>query len=155
MWRKITYKLFLLYYRYLFKPLFGGVLNQYLIGEARVWGERNRLFIARTAHINGALLNTVSGEIHIKDHVFFGTNVSVLTGSHDVTKFGLERVLSGPQAGNDICIEEGVWVASNATILGPCTIGRDAVVAAGAVVTKNVPARSIVAGVPAKVIKQL
>jgi acetyltransferase-like isoleucine patch superfamily enzyme len=155
MWRKITYKLFLIYYRNLFRPLFGRALEHYLLSEPRVWGQRDRLFIAATAQVNGALFNTISGSIRIKDHVFFGTGVSVLTGTHDYTEFRLGRMRSGPQAGNDIIIEEGVWVASNATVIGPCTIGQDAVVAAGAVVTQDVPPRCIVAGVPARVIKTL
>lgn len=155
MWKKISYKLFLLYYRRLFRPLFGRALDHYLLNEPRVWGKRERLEIARTAQVNCALFNTVSGKICIKDHVFFGTNVSVLTGAHDYTKFGRERIESAVKPQNDVTIEEGAWIASNATILGPCTIGRDAVVAAGAVVTKDVPPRSIVAGVPARVIKML
>ena len=99
--------------------------------EHRVWGPPGRLEIAPTAHVNDALFNTVSGTITVEAHAFFGHGVSVLTGTHDITK-------------------EGAWIASNATILGPCVIGEHAVVAAGAVVTGDVPARTIYAGVPAK-----
>lgn len=155
MWKKISYKLFLLYYQNIFRPLFGKTLNYYVLSEPRVWGPRERLEIARTAHVNGAWLNTNSGNISIKDHVFFGSNVSVLTGSHDYSKFGLKRIEAGVINGNDITIEEGVWIASNATIIGPCVIGRDAVVAAGSVVIKDVLPRTVVAGVPAKVIRML
>jgi acetyltransferase-like isoleucine patch superfamily enzyme len=155
MLKKISYKLFLLYYENFFRPLFGRTLNYYLTSEPRLWGDDKRLVIAKSARVNCASFNTVSGNICIKDHVFFGTNVSVLTGSHDYTKFGLERVESGPKHGNDITIESGVWIGSNATIIGPCIVGRDAVVAAGSVVTRDVSPRSVVAGVPAKVIKML
>ena len=79
----------------------------------------------------------------------------MLTGSHDYRKFGLKRIEAGVINGNDITIEEGVWIASNATIIGPCVIGRDAVVAAGSVVIKDVLPRTVVAGTPAKVIKML
>lgn len=54
-----------------------------------------------------------------------------------------------------IVLEENVWVGSHATILKGVRIGHDSVVAAGAVVTKDVPPRSVVAGVPAKVVKML
>jgi len=54
-----------------------------------------------------------------------------------------------------IVLEENVWVGSHATILKGVRIGHDSVVAAGAVVTKDVPPRSVVAGVPAKVVKTL
>ncbi|GAB4461186.1 MAG: hypothetical protein OHK0029_26110 [Armatimonadaceae bacterium] len=54
-----------------------------------------------------------------------------------------------------VIIEDNVWIASRVTILKGVHIGTGAVVAAGAVVTKNVPARTLVAGVPAKVIRSL
>jgi maltose O-acetyltransferase len=54
-----------------------------------------------------------------------------------------------------IIIEDDVWIATRATILKGVHIGKGAVVAAGAVVTRNVPAYSIVGGVPARVIKTL
>lgn len=52
-----------------------------------------------------------------------------------------------------VVVEEKVWIAANATILKGVRIGKDAVVAAGSVVTKDVPPYAIVGGVPAKVIK--
>jgi len=54
-----------------------------------------------------------------------------------------------------IRIEDDVWLGTNAVITDGVQIGKGAVVAAGAVVTKNVPAHTIVAGVPAKVIKKI
>jgi acetyltransferase-like isoleucine patch superfamily enzyme len=61
----------------------------------------------------------------------------------------MKRQLSVPQAGQDILIESGVWIGSNATVLGPCVIGHHAVIAAGAVVTGDVEAWCIYAGMPA------
>jgi acetyltransferase-like isoleucine patch superfamily enzyme len=54
-----------------------------------------------------------------------------------------------------IAIEANVWIGAAATILSGVTIGADAVVAAGAVVTQDVPPATLVAGVPAKVIRNL
>jgi acetyltransferase-like isoleucine patch superfamily enzyme len=54
-----------------------------------------------------------------------------------------------------VIIEDDVWIATRATILKGVTIGHGSVIAAGAVVTKSVPPKSIVAGVPAKVIKKI
>jgi acetyltransferase-like isoleucine patch superfamily enzyme len=105
--------------------------------------------------LNDALLNSVSGNITIAKHAFLGHGVSLLTGTHDHRQFGLERRSAVPSCGRDIVICEGAWVASNATVLGPCTIGEHAVVAAGAVVVEDVPAYSVVAGVPARVISIL
>jgi acetyltransferase-like isoleucine patch superfamily enzyme len=56
---------------------------------------------------------------------------------------------------NPVTIEDDVWVGANAVILPGVTIGNHCVVAAGAVVTKEVPPHSLVAGVPAKVIKNI
>jgi acetyltransferase-like isoleucine patch superfamily enzyme len=52
-----------------------------------------------------------------------------------------------------IRIEDGVWIGANATILDGCTVGEGSVVAAGAVVTRDVPPLSVVAGVPARVVR--
>jgi acetyltransferase-like isoleucine patch superfamily enzyme len=117
-----------------------------------VFGDERRLRIHPRAQVHDALFNTVSGTITIEAHAFFGHGVSVLTGTHDIKKEGASRSRTFPRRGRDIVIEEGAWVASNATILGPCVIGEHAVVAAGAVVTGDVPARTIYAGVPAKLV---
>jgi acetyltransferase-like isoleucine patch superfamily enzyme len=57
--------------------------------------------------------------------------------------------------GKPIAIETNVWIATAATILGGVTVGENSVVGAGAVVTKDVPANSFVAGVPARIIRPL
>ena len=54
-----------------------------------------------------------------------------------------------------IIIDDGCWIGANATIIGGVTIGEGAVVAAGAVVTKDVEPYTMVGGVPAKIIKEL
>ena len=58
-----------------------------------------------------------------------------------------------PLRGGGVNIGNKVWIATNAMILPGVTIGDGAIIAAGTVVTKDVPARSMVAGVPAKIIK--
>src|SRR5215217_7119659 len=96
-----------------------------------------------------------SGDITVGEYAFFGHNVSVLTGTHDIAKFGRERQLAIPRSGRDIVIEEGAWVASNAMVLGPCTIGAHAVVGGGSLVIGDVAPYTIVAGVPAKVLRTI
>ena len=111
-----------------------------------VYGDPARLHVAPTAVLNNALLNLSSGDVTIGDYTFFGHNVSVLTGTHDWTKFGRERQVSVPDSGRDVIIEEGVWVSSNATIVGPCRIGAHSVVGApalahrhhGSIILKNI-----------------
>jgi acetyltransferase-like isoleucine patch superfamily enzyme len=81
--------------------------------------------------------------------------VSVLTGTHDWRTFGAERQTAVPKSGRDVVIEEGVWVSSGATVVGPCRIGANAVVGVGSVVLADVAPYTIVAGVPAKVIRTI
>jgi acetyltransferase-like isoleucine patch superfamily enzyme len=120
-----------------------------------VHGDRSRLRIHPTAVVNNALFNVGSGDITVGEYAFFGHNVSVLTGTHDITKFGRERQLAIPRTGRDIVIGEGAWVASNAMVLGPCVIGAHAVVGGGSLVLGDVEPYTIVAGSPAKVLRTI
>ena len=126
-----------------------------LLMHQLVYGDRSKLHIHPSAVINNALFNLSSGEITVEEYAFFGHSVSVLTGTHDITKFGRERQTTYPRSGRDVVIEEGVWVASHALVLGPVRIGAHAVVAAGALVLEDVPPYTVVAGRPAKVIKKI
>ena len=120
-----------------------------------LYGTEERLEIDETAVVNNATFNTISGDIKIGEYVFFGLNVSVLTGTHDYNKFGSERQMAVPAFEKDVIIKEGAWLASNVTVIGPCIIGEHSVVAAGSLVNKDVPPYTIVAGIPAKVIKKI
>lgn len=121
----------------------------------RLWGPDERLHVASTAVLNDALLNTVSGNITVEEHAFFGHGVTLLTGTHDASRTGLERQLAVPTEGRDILIGAGAWIASRAVVIGPCQIGANAVVAAGAVVSDDVPAGAIAAGVPARIVGRI
>jgi len=96
----------------------------------------------------GVLLDGRGGRLTLGDNVDIAQEVNIWTLSHDPQDDFHTSV------GADVHIEEYVWIASRATILPGVRIGRGAVVAAGAVVTRNVPSMSIVAGVPAQVIGQ-
>jgi maltose O-acetyltransferase len=75
-----------------------------------------------------------------------------VTGSHIIGE-GARRAGEGTSA--PITIGDGCWLGARVTVLGGVTIGQGAIVAAGAVVTKDVPPHSLVGGVPAKLIRQL
>ena len=130
-------------------------VNEIILTEHRIWGDPSRLKIAVTAITSNALFNVISGEIIIEDFVFFGHNVTVLTGTHDISKVDGDRQFSAPGSGRDVTIRRGAWIASNAIILGPCVIGKHSVVAAGSVVNCDVPENCVVAGVPARPVKHL
>jgi len=130
-------------------------LRESMLADPLIFGPADRVHIAGTAIVNDALLNTVSGSITVGEDAFFGHRVSVLTGTHDVTRRGQERQLAIPPDGRDVHVEEGAWIGSGAILLGPCRIGGHAVVAAGAVVTGDVAPATLVAGVPARTVRVL
>jgi acetyltransferase-like isoleucine patch superfamily enzyme len=90
------------------------------------------------------------GGITIGDGTMFGMNVTIATLNHGLSLDTRNTTYPSP-----VNIGENVWVGSNATILPGVTIGNSSVVAAGAVVTKDVPENTVVAGVPAKVVKKI
>lgn len=136
---------------FLLKPFF----NRLMFREILIWGDKKRLTISPTASMANTLFNTIGGRITVGEYTFTGHNVSILTGSHNLNTFLRERLLEYPSEGGDISIGSGVWISSNATILGPCQIGDHAVIAAGAIVTSDVSEGTIVGGVPARVIKHI
>ena len=91
------------------------------------------------------------GGVDIADLVMIGPNVNIITSSHPLNVADRRAYVEA----KPIVIERNVWIATAATILGGVTVGENSVVAAGAVVTKDVPANSFVAGVPAQFIRSL
>ena len=90
------------------------------------------------------------GGIEIGDNALIGKQVVIATLNHDLNPEKRKNMLPAP-----VKIGNNVWIGAHATILAGVTIGDNAVVAAGAVVTKDVPANTVVGGVPAKVIKEI
>jgi acetyltransferase-like isoleucine patch superfamily enzyme len=120
-----------------------------------MYGPTDRVTLGEGCKVSNATLNANSGAITIGDYAMIGEGVKLLTGTHDVSRFGLERQDAWPKFGRDIVVGSGVWIATDAIVLGPCVIGEHAVVCAGSVVTHDVPAFAVVAGVPARVVRTL
>lgn len=91
------------------------------------------------------------GGLDIADDVMIGPNVSIITTGHPLEPSQRRTVTLG----KPIVIEKGVWIAAGATIIGGVTVGENSVVAAGSVVTKDVPRNTLVGGNPAKVIRSI
>lgn len=121
----------------------------------QVFHGNHNIKIGNEVHLVDCILNAgdKEGSITIEDHVFFGHRVMILARGHDYRKFKQERIASITE--KPILIKKGAWIGSGSIILGGVTIGEDAVVAAGSVVTKDVPDRTIVAGNPAKMLKEI
>lgn len=106
--------------------------------------------IGKRVFINSGCRFQDQGGITIGDDSLLGHNVVLATLNHSVEP--ARRKDMTPAA---IVIRNNVWIGSNATILPGVTIGDNAIVAAGAVVTKDIPANTVVGGVPAKVLKMI
>jgi acetyltransferase-like isoleucine patch superfamily enzyme len=102
------------------------LIAQRLLVTASVYGEASRIKVAPDYCFNNTLFNTISGNITVEEDVCFGHNV---------------------------CL--GAWLASNVTVLGPCEIGENAVIAAGSLVLSDVKPNCVYAGTPAKFIKEI
>lgn len=115
------------------------ILNKSLI--------RGQITIGRNCIINsGCILDGRGGKLIIQNNVDIAKGVWIFTIGHDPHS---DYHITIP---NDVVIEDDVWIASRAIILPGVTIGKGSVVAAGAIVTKDVPPMSIVGGNPAKII---
>jgi acetyltransferase-like isoleucine patch superfamily enzyme len=103
----------------------------------------------------GAVLMASDSEIKIGNKVLFGPHVTLVAGNHNtgvVGQFLYDVTLKRPGDDQDIVVEDDVWVGSGAILLKGVHVRRGAIVAAGAVVTHDVPPYAVVAGVPAGVI---
>lgn len=90
--------------------------------------------------------------VHIGNHVMIGPNTLITTVNHPLSPASRRKHLS---IGKPVTIGNDVWIGGNVTILPGVNIGNNVVVAAGAVVTKDVPDNCVVGGVPAKMIKSI
>ncbi len=108
-------------------------------------------YLAEDVSINPGLVVRGNGCLRIGAHVHFGENVLILTSNHnydrpDCLPYGHERI------SKDVTLGDCVWICERVVIVPGVTVGEGAVLAAGAVVTKDVPPLAVVGGAPAKVI---
>jgi acetyltransferase-like isoleucine patch superfamily enzyme len=107
--------------------------------------------VGRNVFINQNCTMYDLGGIDIADDVMIGPNVSIITSGHPIEPSQRRAfVIAKP-----IVIERSVWIAAGATIIGGVTVGENSVVAAGSVVTRDVPPSTLVGGNPARVIRSI
>jgi acetyltransferase-like isoleucine patch superfamily enzyme len=109
------------------------------------------LHFGRNVFVNHGCTATDLGGIAIGDDVMIGPNVQLISSGHPLDPATRRAQITTAR----IHLSRGAWIAAGATVLQGVTVGDDAVVAAGAVVTKDVPARTLVAGVPARIVRAL
>jgi acetyltransferase-like isoleucine patch superfamily enzyme len=103
----------------------------------------NLITIGDNSHINTQCILDGRGGLTIGSSVSISHRVNIMTGSHDYKSKNFQGIFK------PIVIEDYAWIGIGATILQGVTIGKGAVVCAGAIVTKDVPAYAVVAGIPA------
>lgn len=108
------------------------------------------LNIGKNVFINFDCTFLTLGGITIEDDVLIGPKVSLITENHPLTPQHRKGLI-----GKSIHIKKNAWIGASATILPGVTIGENAVVAAGAVVSKDVPDNVLAGGIPAKIIKTI
>ena len=106
--------------------------------------------IGKNVFINFDCVFLDFGGITIEDGVFIAPKVSLLTEGHPISPDNRHSLIVAP-----IHIKRNAWIGANASIMPGVTIGENSIVAAGAVVTKDVPDNTIVGGIPAKFIKTI
>lgn len=104
----------------------------------------------KNVFINTGVMMTDLGGITIEDDVLIAPRVNIITVNHPEAPSKRRGIILKP-----VYIKKKAWIGAGATILAGVTVGENAIVAAGSIVSKDVPNNSIVAGVPAKVIRQI
>ena len=106
--------------------------------------------LGKNVFINHACSFLDLGGITLEDNVLIGPQVKLVTENHPLDPEDRKALICKP-----ILIKRNAWIGAGATILPGVTVGENAVVAAGAVVTKDVAANTVVGGIPAKFIKNI
>ena len=105
-------------------------------------------------HTRIGLHNTIIGPVTIGSHVNLAQNITVTALNHNFDD-ATRRIDQQGVSTLPVTIADDVWIGAGAVVLPGVTIGRHSVVAAGAVVTRDVPDGCVVGGVPAKIIKHI
>lgn len=126
-------------------------------GSAHVLGgtwisRASNLDVGERCLINRNCYLDLHGSITLEDDVVIGHGASIITSRHDI---GPSRRRAGAVEGVGVVIGAGAWIGANATVLPGVVVGPGAVVGAGAVVTADVPADTMVAGMPARQVRRL
>jgi len=138
--------------RALFGELIGQKLDEgFLLIPPFYTAGGDEIRVGRNVFINQNCTFYDLGGLDIGDDVMIGPNVSLITAGHPLDPSQRRAVTTG----RPIVIGRNVWIAAGAIVLGGVTIGENSVVAAGSVATKDVPANVLVAGNPARVVREI
>jgi maltose O-acetyltransferase len=132
--------------------MLGGVGKNSLIWPPFYCSYGKNTYLGDNVFLNYMCTILDNNEVRFGNHVMVGPAVQFLTAAHSLN---VEERNRGLEVAKAITIEDNVWIGGGALLLPGVTVGRNAVVGAGAVVTKDVPADTIVGGNPARVIREV
>jgi maltose O-acetyltransferase len=115
-----------------------------------VYGQN--IFIGNHSFLNLGCTILDCNKVQIGHHVMIGPNVQIYTAAHELLA---EERIQGLEIAKPIVIDDRVWIGGGAILLPGVSVGRNAVVGAGAVVSRDIPANTIAVGNPARVIREI
>lgn len=115
------------------------------------WGGHH-LHLGSNVYINSNLTIVDDGHIYLGDKVMLGPNVTIATANHPIDP---ELRARGLQYNKDVHIGENTWIGANVVIVPGVRIGRNAVIGAGSVVTKDIPDNTLAVGNPCRVLREI
>ena len=137
--------------RTLFSQLIGKKVDEsFLLIPPFYTAGGDEIRVGRNVFVNQNCTFYDLGGLDIADDVMIGPNVSIITAGH-----ALEPSKRRVTIGQPIVIERTVWIAAGAIVIGGVTVGENSVVAAGSVVTRDVPPNSLVGGNPARIVRSI
>ena len=134
------------------KKLFGSTGENIYVNPPFYIDYGKHIFMGNNVYCNMDCVFLDVNTITIGNNVMLGPRVNLFTAGHPIDA---DVRISDLEFGLPIVIEDKVWIGGNATILPGVTVGENSIVAAGAVVTKDVPANSVVGGNPARLIRMI
>lgn len=134
----------------LVREIFGAAGKNLDIQRGVYFGDGDDIHLAGDS---GLGLNArVQGPLFIGKHVMMGPDVIIYTRGHNTGRTDVPMAHQGDTAARRVVIEDDVWIGARVVILPGVTVGRGSILAAGAVVTQDVPPYAVVGGVPARVL---
>ncbi len=137
--------------RVLAKFIFEGIGLNVIIEKGANFGTGKDIIIGDNVGIG--VKAYIRGPLTLKGNIMMGPEVMILTRNHNFDRIDIPMNKQKGSTVKGVFIDEDVWIGARVIILPGITVGKGSILAAGAVVTKDVPPYSIVGGNPAKVIK--
>ncbi|MBC8530510.1 sugar O-acetyltransferase [Gehongia tenuis] len=135
----------------LLRELVGSIGENVMVGQGFLCNLGYNIHLGDRFYANANVTLLDLGEIRFGKNCMVGPNAALYAVEHELLPAGRNDSAYGVP----ITVEDDVWIGGSAVVLGGVRIGRGAVIAAGAVVTKDVPAMTVAAGNPARVVRRL